>query len=159
MRLNSRHLAAVEYGSDVEGNDGKRVTLRRGVNELSDEDFSFLNASPSFRKHAKAGTFVVLEDPPAPSPVVAPPATPAPGSERDRKPGEGDKAYAKRMAALDDAEAKRVAAEKADADKKAAANKELLDAYNALPDEATKTAMYGTLTDEQKALIDGQAKA
>lgn len=157
MRLNSRHLSAIEYGSDVEGNEGKRVTLRRGENKLSDEDFAFLRASPSFQKHARAGMFVELKDPPPPA--VAPPATPAPGDARARKSGESDKAYKARMAAMDKAEADRVAADEADAAKKATADKELLDAYNALEGDDAKAALYGMLTDEQKALIDGQAKA
>ena len=103
MRLNSRHnFASIAYGSDVPGNDGRRVTLVRGDNTVSDEDFAFLQKSPSFQKHAKAGMFVELP-PEAPAPVVAPPE-PAPDA-RARKSGESDKAYNARMRKLDDEEA------------------------------------------------------
>lgn len=156
MRLNCRHLAPVEYGSDVGDNGGKRVTLRRGINVISDNDMAFLRASPSFRKHANAGTFVELPNE-APKTVV--PATPAaPLGERDRRPGESDKVYGKRIAALNAAEADRRAQAETDAAKKAAADAEFLKTYNDL-DDATKEAMAPSLTAEQKALIDGQAKA
>jgi flavin-dependent dehydrogenase len=66
---------------------------------------------------------------------------------RARKAKESDKSYAARMAKLDEETAK--------ADEKAERNRVFLETFNAMTDEE-KTAMFPTLTDEEKALIDGQ---
>lgn len=145
MRLNSRHLTSIEYGSDVRDSEGKRVTLHRGVNTITDEDASFLRASPSFQKHSRAGMFVELpaEDVKQPEQVEQP-APPAPSVDpRARKPKESVATYAARMKLLDD--------------EAAAADAEFFTAYDAMTPEE-QTAMYGTLTPEEKALIDGRAK-
>lgn len=128
-RFVSRHATAISYSG---------VVLRPGENVVSDDDAAKLGKDANFRRHYDDDLIRYIRDD-APS---------APPDPRARKPKESDKAYAARMALLDE--------EAAAADAKAEAAKTFLAAYDDMtPDE--RAAMYETLSTEEKALVDAQA--
>lgn len=111
----------------------RKVTLVPGVNDLTDAQADTLKSDRFFVKAVERGHFVVLDA----APVEAAEEVEAAADPRARLPGEKDKAYQKRMSALDQADALR----------KTVADFMALDAE-------TQTTLYETLSDEEKAAVD-----
>jgi hypothetical protein len=122
----------------------RKVTLVPGVNDLTDAQADTLKSDRFFVKAVERGHFVMLDT----APVEAAEEVEAQADPRARLPGEKDKAYQKRMSALDQAaEAAATEAEKAEALRKTVADFMALDAE-------TQTTLYETLSDEEKAAVD-----
>lgn len=168
-------------------NPKHKVTLKPGLNEVSDLDGRLLAVDPHFVKHQAGGFYQVVQEPAGdrdPNDVVAldgtntAPALKATGTEasdadpRVKLDGEADDVYAARVAAWQTTRRAKLDGEKPAAYKARIAGYDADDAeyeartkdaafvatFYSLP-EADRDAYYGTLSDQEKALVDANKPA